>query len=102
MGERRTDFGAALVTSFSIVGLMFLIFGVEVLLRLNLGGFGIVPRTEAGLVGILFSPLLHANLQHLTANAAPLFVLLLLLFSHAAYRPSLTLAWIWAASGLGT
>jgi hypothetical protein len=54
------------------------------------------------LLGILFAPLLHANLQHLLANAAPLFVLLFLLLSNRAYHPYRTLAWIWGASGLGT
>ena len=36
-----------------------------------LGGldqFGIVPRTVAGLRGILFAPFLHANFTHLIAN----------------------------------
>lgn len=102
MGEKRTHLGTAVVTSLGIVGLMFLIFGFEWLFRLNLGVFGIVPRTKWGLVGILFAPLLHGSLQHLTANAAPLFVLLVLLFSNAAYRPYGTLLWIWFASGLGT
>jgi len=68
----------------------------------HLQRFGILPRTKAGLLGILFAPLLHANLQHLLANAVPLFVLLLLLLSNRAYHPYRTLAWIWGASGLGT
>jgi membrane associated rhomboid family serine protease len=36
--------------------------------------FGIVPRTERGLIGILCAPFLHANLQHLMANTVPLLV----------------------------
>jgi membrane associated rhomboid family serine protease len=55
-----------------------------------------------GLPGIIFSPLLHANLSHLVANAVPLFVLLVLLLSHRQYHPYRTLALIWGASGLGT
>ena len=102
MGERRTDFGRAVLTSSSIVALMFLILGFELLFRVNLGVFGIVPRTKWGLMGILFAPLLHGSVQHLTANAAPLFVLLVLLISNPAYRPYGMLAWIWFASGFGT
>jgi membrane associated rhomboid family serine protease len=36
---------------------------------------GIVPRTFHGLVGIFFSPFLHANFSHLFFNTFPLFAL---------------------------
>ena len=68
----------------------------------TLAGFGIVPRTVPGLVGIVFSPLLHASPAHLLANALPLFVLLILLFWDRHYYPVVTLASIWFFSGLGT
>ena len=102
MGERRSDLADAVITSFTLTGALFLVLGVEVIFHLNLSQLGIVPRTEAGLPGILFGPLLHANLHHLLANALPLFVLLLLLLSNRAYHPYGTLAFIWLASGLGT
>ena len=85
-----------------MVGLLFLIKAVELLLHRSLEGFGIVPRTAAGLWGILFSPLLHGSMHHLWANSVPLFVLLVVLFSNEKYRPSATLAFIWLASGIGT
>lgn len=37
--------------------------------------YGIWPRTASGAVGILTSPLIHADLNHLFANSVPLFVL---------------------------
>jgi len=37
--------------------------------------FGIIPRSIAGLPGILFAPLLHANFNHLFFNTIPLIVL---------------------------
>lgn len=40
-----------------------------------LNGFGIRPRTQSGLLGILFSPFLHADWQHLTANTISFFIL---------------------------
>jgi membrane associated rhomboid family serine protease len=55
-----------------------------------------------GLIGVPFGPLLHANLEHLAANALPLFVLSLILFADARYYPAYTLGLIWLASGLGT
>jgi membrane associated rhomboid family serine protease len=38
-------------------------------------GYGIRPRTLAGLSGIVFSPFIHANLAHLVANTVPFLVL---------------------------
>ncbi len=100
--SRQSGFLAALQTSFGLVGLMFFIKAVELSAGISFAGFGIVPRDERGLVGIVFSPLLHGNAAHLLANAAPLFVLLTLLFWDRKYHPWRTLAFIWLASGLGT
>ena len=75
---------------------------LRVLLAIPAGPFGIVPRTRPGLVGILFSPLLHANWNHLLANALPLFIFLILLLADSHYKPWRALAIIWVASGFGT
>jgi membrane associated rhomboid family serine protease len=91
----------ALEISSALIALMVLVAWLEYLLP-GLRGFGIVPRTLRGLVGILFSPLLHLNFAHLTANAASLWVLLVLLFGSSHHAPERTLGWIWLGSGLGT
>lgn len=85
-----------------MVAALFVVKGVEILFRLPLEQFGIVPRTVHGLAGILFSPLLHGNMHHLLANSIPLFVLLVILFSDSRYHPYRALALIWIASGAGT
>jgi membrane associated rhomboid family serine protease len=54
---------------------MWLVWGVEHVYRIDLAEHGINPRTFAGLQGVLFSPFLHANVQHLSNNSIPLFVL---------------------------
>jgi membrane associated rhomboid family serine protease len=88
------------------VALLFVVEGVDQILQrlrgVTLDGFGIVPRTQAGLVGIAFSPLLHANVAHLLANALPLLILLTVLFWDRHYHPWWTLGTIWLVSGLGT
>jgi membrane associated rhomboid family serine protease len=61
------------------VALLWVIYGVDWLFRLHLNRLGIVPRTSRGLVGIIASPFLHANLLHLISNTIPLLVLSLLL-----------------------
>ena len=98
--SKRTD--DALGVSFVVVVGIFAVTLADSLLGLSLTRFGIVPRTLSGLWGILWSPLLHANLPHVAANALPLFVLLTLLLSHKQYHPERTLGLIWVASGLGT
>jgi membrane associated rhomboid family serine protease len=45
----------------------------------SLDNYGVVPRTTAGLIGILLSVFLHANFAHLYGNTVPLFILLALL-----------------------
>ena len=92
----------ALDVSTRLVAVPFVMFFFQWALPAPWGTLGILPRTEAGLIGVLFSPLLHGSLTHLLSNATPLFVLLLLLFSDDRYRPEWTLVAIWLASGLGT
>lgn len=75
---------------------------IRIALAIPPGPFGIVPRTRPGLVGIVFSPLLHANWNHLLANALPLFIFLILLLADSHYKPWRTLAIIWVTSGFGT
>ena len=36
---------------------------------------GVVPRTAAGLIGVVAAPFIHANLAHLAANLPPFLVL---------------------------
>jgi membrane associated rhomboid family serine protease len=54
---------------------MWLVWGVERVFHIDLAEHGIYPRTLAGLQGVLCSPFLHANVQHLANNSIPLFIL---------------------------
>jgi membrane associated rhomboid family serine protease len=88
--------------SLGFIGLLFAVKLFEIYSHTSLGQFGIVPRTVAGLRGIVFSPLLHASMDHLIANSVPLFVLLVFMLTNPKYRPYQTLLFIWLASGTGT
>lgn len=48
---------------------------VEALGGISLSNFGIYPRKAEGLIGILLSPLLHADFHHLVSNSIPLVIL---------------------------
>ncbi len=57
---------------------VFILWGVklfETAEHVNLSWYGLYPRTVHGLLGLVTSPLLHADFSHLLANTAPLLVL---------------------------
>jgi membrane associated rhomboid family serine protease len=88
--------------SASIVLILFVVFYINVFLGGWMNTLGILPRTSWGLVGILFSPLLHGSTAHLMTNAISLFVLLFILFLYREYKADQTLVLIWILSGIGT
>ena len=47
----------------------------EYILGIRFVEYGLWPRTAKGAIGILTSPLIHGDLNHLFANSVPLFVL---------------------------
>lgn len=69
--------GRAFVTMCAIVPVLFLIEAIDVGLgpgTLDVAG-GIIPHRLNGLDGVLFSPFLHADWEHLYGNAVPLILL---------------------------
>ena len=88
-----------------IGGLLTLMWALElidqVLLRHRLDRFGIVPRTQMGLRGILLAPLLHGTWQHLSANTLPFAVLGWLTLLQGVPEFALVTAMIWLVSGFG-
>lgn len=64
-----------LIPPFLFILLIWLIKLGEVLTHTNLVMLGIYPRDASGLVGIITSPLIHKDTDHLMANSIPLFVL---------------------------
>lgn len=59
-----------------VLGLLLVIHIINVMLNYRLLALGIYPRHPFGLIGIIFSPFLHGNFNHLFFNAIPLFVLM--------------------------
>ena len=99
---QKRSFLDAVELSATIVLIIFGIYYVNRFMGGVLNSFGIWPRTLWGLVGVLFSPLLHYSEAHLTTNAVSLFILLIILFLHREYRPDLAFLSIWILSGAGT
>jgi len=55
--------------------LLWTIHLLSLLLNLDLTRLGILPRNFAGLLGIITSPMIHADFSHLISNTIPLVVL---------------------------
>lgn len=66
---------AQVTTLGTTMGAFWVTFVVNTMLGGALNQFGIIPRTEVGLRGILFAPFLHGNLNHLIANTIPFLAL---------------------------
>jgi len=60
--------------------ILWVIHTLSVLININLSSYGIYPRHFKGLLGIIVSPLIHADYSHLISNTAPLIVLGLSIF----------------------
>jgi len=67
--------------ALTAVAILWLVNFLNLMLPIELRVYGIRPRNPSGLLGIVCSPFLHADLRHLIANTSALFVLLLVTLS---------------------
>ncbi|EFQ84004.1 peptidase, S54 family [Aeromicrobium marinum DSM 15272] len=99
---RRTVALDALAVIAAFVAVLYVIELVDTLLGGSLDDFGVRPRSDEGLLGIVFAPVLHVGWGHLVANTLPLVVLgFLLLLSGLRTWVAVT-AVVWLVGGLGT
>jgi len=64
-----------LLPFFSVL-LLWIVFWAELKFNFNFAKFGIYPRDVVGLRGVVLSPFIHGNLEHLYNNSIPLLILL--------------------------
>lgn len=91
---------AVLVVGFTVL-LWLLEVADAVLLGDDLDQYGVQPRSDEGLLGVLFAPLLHGGWAHLWANTVPVLVLGFLTLITGVARGLLATAIIWLVAGLG-
>ena len=82
------------------IALMWLVKITELLLETDLSGYGIYPLTLKGMAGIIFSPLIHADFDHLFNNSLPLFFLATALFYFYSEVAVKVFLWTWFLTGL--
>jgi len=80
MGQSDISYFGSSVVPFRLVFLMWLAFSIEFFYGIDLGFLGIMPRSFAGLIGILTAPMIHGDLGHLISNTLPLLFLGSVLF----------------------
>ncbi|HEX2394150.1 MAG TPA: rhomboid family intramembrane serine protease [Bacteroidales bacterium] len=98
----------SLIPPAIIVLVLWLIKIIEVADGMDLFYYGVKPREVTGLVGILTSPFIHSNFNHLINNSVPFFFLLTAIFYFyqrvvwkvlwLSYLLTGTLVWIFARS----
>ena len=98
----RLGAGAALVAILAFVALLYGLELVDTFLGNRLDGYGIRPRDDEGLVGVLVAPLLHAGWAHLVSNTVPLLVLGFLILLSGLRRWAEVTGLVWLVGGLGT
>lgn len=77
MKDHHFKFSASVILlPFLFVLSLWFVFWVGINFHLNFETYGIYPRTFFGLRGIVFSPFIHGNMEHLYNNSIPLLILL--------------------------
>ncbi|MGC4804411.1 rhomboid family intramembrane serine protease [Micromonospora sp. DT233] len=102
-GAFYASIGRAFVAMCAVVPVLFLVEALDVGLGadLDLAG-GIIPRRIEGLDGVIFSPLLHADFNHLYSNSVPLILLGTFVLAAGARRFLWSTLVVVLVSGLGT
>ena len=86
--EKKRFFYSLVFPLFFFI-LIWMVKIIEIVDKLDLFYYGIYPRRLVGLIGIITSPLIHGNLNHIIDNSIPLFFLSLAVFyfyNKVAYR----------------
>lgn len=103
MKETEFKFSASVIAlPFLFLLTMWAVFWFEVRFKTSLYDFGIYPRTLEGMKGLLFSPFLHGNLQHLYNNSIPIFLLVMALRYFYREQSLSVLGYGILVSGFGT
>lgn len=92
-------FRRSLVIALGFVLLLWFIRVLEDSLTVDLGAWGILPRSITGLVGIFTAPLIHGSAFHLLSNTFPLLLLLVAVFYFYDKIALEVFAWIYITTG---
>ncbi|MCY7402096.1 MAG: rhomboid family intramembrane serine protease [Nocardioides sp.] len=83
------------------VALLWVLEIIDVVSGRRLDAYGVRPRTDEGLIGVVVAPTLHFGFDHLISNTVPVAVLGFLTLATGIARGLLATAIIWVVAGLG-
>lgn len=72
----------------------------EIVFDYDFTEYGVLPRKFNGLIGILFSPLIHSDVNHLLSNSLPVIILCLFIFNFYSQIAKKILIYLYFISGL--
>ncbi len=99
--KKSNQIVSSLKYSFVFIVIFWIVEVIQIL-GFDFADYGILPRQTIGLTGIITSPFIHGDLQHLIANTIPFFVLSFLLFLFYKRRAGVFLVLIWLTTGILT
>ena len=98
--EEIKKFKYSIILPLFFVFILWIVKFIDVSEQLNFFYFGVFPRDIKGLFGIILSPLIHSDFNHLISNSIPLIVLgtgIIYFYRKLAYR---VIGFVWLLSGL--
>lgn len=109
MGQEENEqsrFKRSVIFTLSFVFILWFIKAYEWSTGIDLSGYGILPRTLKGSIGIFTGPLVHGDLFHLLSNTFPIIMLgvgVIYFYPRIAFRVIalvyfLTGVWVWIAA----
>lgn len=87
--------------SVGFVAFLWAVEVVDVATQHRIDGLGIRPRSDVGLVGIVFAPVLHFGWAHLEGNTLPALVLSFFVLASGIGRGIAATLVIWVVGGVG-
>lgn len=87
--------------ALGFVALLWVLEATDYISGHQLDTLGIVPRTDAGLLGIAFAPVLHFGWAHLYGNTLPALILSFLVLASGVGRGIVATIIIWVVGGVG-
>ena len=102
MKESIGEIKNSLEYALSIVLILWVVHIAQWLFGFDLYSLGIFPRSIDGVLGIITSPFIHGDFQHLIANSIPMVILTALIFFFYKKKVFLIYTFIWISAGLLT
>lgn len=91
---------SALLTPLVFPVILWIVHITSLVFHLNLSRMGVLPRNVTGFIGIITSPLIHADFSHLISNTFPLVILGWIIFYFYRRVSYLLFGFIYLITGL--